>query len=148
MTVRDRRSAAMIPFSLPCISTTSPDSIAIRHDFYSAVSKSYLLMPGGGRLSVIGGLMILAGAVISTLLWANLENGYVWVVLFVTICFGGIGFGRVLEVLSCALLHDFHVVEEAPLFVVPALQFITELLLPFRPCFGKRRVRATVDPGP
>lgn len=40
-------------------SVLSPDSIAIRHDFYSAVSKSYLLMPGGGRLSVIGGLMIL-----------------------------------------------------------------------------------------
>ncbi len=33
-------------------SVLSPDSIAIRHDFYSAVSKSYLLMPGGGRLSV------------------------------------------------------------------------------------------------
>ena len=40
----------------------------------------------------MGGLMILAGAVISTLLWSNLENGYVWVVLFVTISFGGIGF--------------------------------------------------------
>jgi phospho-N-acetylmuramoyl-pentapeptide-transferase len=40
----------------------------------------------------MGGLMILAGAVMSTLLWANLENGYVWVVLFVTISFGAIGF--------------------------------------------------------
>ncbi len=40
----------------------------------------------------MGGLMILSGAVISTLLWANLGNGYVWVVLFVTIGFGAIGF--------------------------------------------------------
>ncbi|WP_417310936.1 phospho-N-acetylmuramoyl-pentapeptide-transferase [Devosia sp.] len=40
----------------------------------------------------MGGLMILAGAVSSTLLWADLSNGYVWVVLFVTISFGGIGF--------------------------------------------------------
>jgi len=40
----------------------------------------------------MGGLMILSGAVFSTLLWANLGNGYVWVVLFVTIGFGAIGF--------------------------------------------------------
>ncbi|ODT68751.1 MAG: phospho-N-acetylmuramoyl-pentapeptide-transferase [Pelagibacterium sp. SCN 63-23] len=40
----------------------------------------------------MGGLMILSGAVISTLLWSNLSNGYVWVVLFVTIGFGAIGF--------------------------------------------------------
>jgi len=29
---------------------------------------------------------------VATLLWANLSNGYVWVVLFVTISFGAIGF--------------------------------------------------------
>ncbi len=40
----------------------------------------------------MGGLMILSGAVLSTLLWSNLANGYVWVVLFVTIGFGAIGF--------------------------------------------------------
>ncbi len=40
----------------------------------------------------MGGLMILAGAVSSTLLWSNLTNGYVWVVLFVTVGFGAIGF--------------------------------------------------------
>ena len=40
----------------------------------------------------MGGLMILSGAVISTLLWSNLANGYVWCVLFVTISFGAIGF--------------------------------------------------------
>ena len=40
----------------------------------------------------MGGLMILAGAVTSTLLWANLSNIYVWVVLGVTISFGAIGF--------------------------------------------------------
>src|SRR3569833_1382889 len=40
----------------------------------------------------MGGLMILAGAVISILLWSNLSNVYVWVVLFVTVSFGAIGF--------------------------------------------------------
>jgi phospho-N-acetylmuramoyl-pentapeptide-transferase len=40
----------------------------------------------------MGGLMIMAGVLISTLLWANLENHYVWIVLFVTVGFGAIGF--------------------------------------------------------
>src|SRR6266849_8581089 len=40
----------------------------------------------------MGGLMILFGLVVSTLLWANLANRYVWIVLGVTLCFGVIGF--------------------------------------------------------
>jgi phospho-N-acetylmuramoyl-pentapeptide-transferase len=39
----------------------------------------------------MGGLMILSGLVVSILLWANLSNAYVWVVLAVTISFGLIG---------------------------------------------------------
>ncbi|MDP2621930.1 MAG: phospho-N-acetylmuramoyl-pentapeptide-transferase [Hyphomicrobiales bacterium] len=39
----------------------------------------------------MGGLMILTGVTVSTLLWANLSNPYVWVVLFVTLCYGTIG---------------------------------------------------------
>src|SRR5215216_469913 len=40
----------------------------------------------------MGGLMILFGIVVSTLLWANLTNRYVWIVLGVTLAFGVIGF--------------------------------------------------------
>ncbi|MCC7347688.1 MAG: phospho-N-acetylmuramoyl-pentapeptide-transferase [Variibacter sp.] len=40
----------------------------------------------------MGGLMILSGLIVSTLLWANLSNRYVWVVLGVTLGFGMIGF--------------------------------------------------------
>jgi phospho-N-acetylmuramoyl-pentapeptide-transferase len=40
----------------------------------------------------MGGLMIISGLVVATLLWANLANGYVWVVLAVTIGFGFVGF--------------------------------------------------------
>lgn len=40
----------------------------------------------------MGGLMILAGAIFSVLLWADLHNRYVWVVLGVTVLFGAIGF--------------------------------------------------------
>jgi phospho-N-acetylmuramoyl-pentapeptide-transferase len=52
--------------------------------------QSHLLTKKG--TPTMGGLMILSGTVISTLLWANLTNGFVWVVLFVTVFFGGIGF--------------------------------------------------------
>ncbi|MDG1202588.1 MAG: phospho-N-acetylmuramoyl-pentapeptide-transferase [SAR86 cluster bacterium] len=40
----------------------------------------------------MGGLLILMSLVISTLLWADLSNRYIWVVLFVTISFGFVGF--------------------------------------------------------
>src|SRR5712672_4619491 len=40
----------------------------------------------------MGGLMILSGLVVSTLLWANPLNPYVWIVLAVTLGFGFVGF--------------------------------------------------------
>src|SRR6187399_1880291 len=40
----------------------------------------------------MGGLMILSGLLVSTLLWANPRSPYVWVVLGVTLSFGIIGF--------------------------------------------------------
>jgi phospho-N-acetylmuramoyl-pentapeptide-transferase len=40
----------------------------------------------------MGGLMILSGLVVSTLLWANPLNPYVWIVLGVTLGFGMVGF--------------------------------------------------------
>ena len=52
--------------------------------------QSHLLTKRG--TPTMGGLMILAGVLVSTLLWANLANSYVWVVLFVTVGFGAIGF--------------------------------------------------------
>src|ERR1700730_6604547 len=40
----------------------------------------------------MGGLMILSGVTVSTLMWANWANAYVWIVLFVTLGYGAIGF--------------------------------------------------------
>jgi len=40
----------------------------------------------------MGGLMILSGVTVSTLLWANWSNPYVWIVLGVTLTYGVIGF--------------------------------------------------------
>src|ERR1700680_584556 len=40
----------------------------------------------------MGGLMILSGLLVSTLLWADTLNPYVWIVLAVTLGFGFVGF--------------------------------------------------------
>ncbi|MBV9222187.1 MAG: phospho-N-acetylmuramoyl-pentapeptide-transferase [Methylobacteriaceae bacterium] len=51
--------------------------------------QSHILKVG---TPTMGGLMILSGLIVGTLLWANLQNRYVWVVLLVTLGFGLIGF--------------------------------------------------------
>jgi phospho-N-acetylmuramoyl-pentapeptide-transferase len=40
----------------------------------------------------MGGLLILISATLSTLLWAKLDNPYVWMMLLVTLGFGAVGF--------------------------------------------------------
>ncbi len=52
--------------------------------------ESHLLTKKG--TPTMGGMLILIAIAVSTLLWADLANGYVWVVLVVTLGFGGIGF--------------------------------------------------------
>ena len=39
----------------------------------------------------MGGLMILSGVTVSVLLWGNLQNVYVWVVLLLTLVYGAVG---------------------------------------------------------
>lgn len=40
----------------------------------------------------MGGFLILLAIIVSTLLWADLTNGYVWALLLITVGFGAIGF--------------------------------------------------------
>ena len=53
--------------------------------------ESHLLTKKG--TPTMGGLLILSRRCVTTLLWADLTNRYVWVVLLVTIGYGAIGFG-------------------------------------------------------
>ena len=53
--------------------------------------QSHLLTKKG--TPTMGGVLILLSLAVSTLLWADLTNPYVWVILFVTIGYGAIGFG-------------------------------------------------------
>jgi len=52
--------------------------------------QSHLLTKKG--TPTMGGLMILSGVLVGILLWGNLTNAYVWLVLSVTIGFGLVGF--------------------------------------------------------
>lgn len=52
--------------------------------------ESHLLTKKG--TPTMGGMMILLAVALSTLLWADLSNPYVWIVLLVTVGFGLIGF--------------------------------------------------------
>ncbi len=51
--------------------------------------ETHLLKAG---TPTMGGALILTAITFSTILWADLENLYVWIVLFVTLSFGVIGF--------------------------------------------------------
>jgi len=51
---------------------------------------SHLIAKAG--TPTMGGLMILSGVIVAALLWANLRNHFVWIVLLVTAGFGVIGF--------------------------------------------------------
>jgi phospho-N-acetylmuramoyl-pentapeptide-transferase len=51
--------------------------------------QSHLVKKG---TPTMGGLMILSGLVVATVLWANPLNPYVWIVLAVTLGFGFVGF--------------------------------------------------------
>jgi phospho-N-acetylmuramoyl-pentapeptide-transferase len=52
--------------------------------------KSHIIAKAG--TPTMGGLMILCGIVVATVLWANPRNPYVWIVLAVTLGFGLVGF--------------------------------------------------------
>jgi phospho-N-acetylmuramoyl-pentapeptide-transferase len=99
----------------------------------------------------MGGLMILSGIFVSTVLWVDLGNLYVWAVLFVTIGFGAIGFyDDFLKVTKSStkgfsgklrLLTEFAIagiavacfmwIGDRPLSSSLAVPFFKDLLIPF-----------------
>jgi len=52
--------------------------------------ESHILEKAG--TPTMGGVLILGALIVSTLIWARLDNAYVWMVLFVTVAFGLLGF--------------------------------------------------------
>jgi len=89
----------------------------------------------------MGGVMILAAVVIPTLLWADLSNQYVWIVLFVTIGYGVIGFlddykkiaGKNTKGLSARrrLFWEFLIAGAVGVFLFMKPDFNSQLYVPF-----------------
>src|SRR5260221_3015005 len=111
--------------------------------------ESHLIRKKG--TPTMGGFLILLAVTFSTLLWADPTNGYVWIVLFVTVSFGGIGFfddykkltkrsssglsGRAklaaeIVVATTAALAVMHLTRD-PLATTLAVPFLKNLLIPF-----------------
>jgi len=98
----------------------------------------------------MGGLMILSGVTFATLLWGNLHNAYVWVVLVVTLVYGAVGLyddylkvtrqsaagfrGRIKIVIEAAvaLIATWVIasVGQAPLATELAIPFFKNVLIP------------------
>ncbi|HEY4114444.1 MAG TPA: phospho-N-acetylmuramoyl-pentapeptide-transferase [Rhizomicrobium sp.] len=73
----------------------------------------------------MGGLLILVSAVVSTLLWADLTDIYVWIVLFVTLSFGLLGFA-----------DDYlKVVKRSPAGVSGRVKLLVQFAVAFIACF-------------
>lgn len=61
-----------------CASILSEDSIPISHPFYKAISALYLQMPGGGRLSTIGMLMLITFVIGALVIHRTKFGSYVY----------------------------------------------------------------------
>ena len=77
----------------------------------------------------MGGLMILIAVSVSTLLWANLNNQYVWIVVLVTTGFGLIGFGddylKLTKHNPKGLPGKFKLVCQVAIAAIAAIWFVT-----------------------
>ena len=73
------------PMIIGWLKQQQPDGQPIREDG----PQSHFKKAG---TPTMGGFLILLAILVSTLLWADLRNGYVWALLLITVGFGAIGF--------------------------------------------------------
>ncbi len=73
------------PMVIQWLRSTQNGASNIRED----VPEGHLAKAG---TPTMGGFLILLAIVLSTILWADISNGYVWIVMLVTIGFGAVGF--------------------------------------------------------
>jgi len=89
----------------------------------------------------MGGILILLALIVPTLLWSDLTNRYVWVVLLATVSFGLIGFAddylklRKKKGMSIRLKFSLQILVAAAislyLYYFPANSYTSELTVPF-----------------
>src|SRR5215472_4693925 len=80
----------------------------------------------------MGGVLILMPTIVATLLWADLANPYVWMVLFVTLAYGLLGF-----------LDDYYkVTKRSSAGVSGRVRLIAEFVVGFIAAFAVMRLQA------
>ena len=79
-------SFIITPYFIKILKGFHPSGQPIREDGPASHLKEKKGVP------TMGGLVILVSIIISTLLWANLTNPYIWVILFVLVSMGVLGF--------------------------------------------------------
>lgn len=137
------------PYIIRRLKSFQPEGQPIRNDGPS----SHLITKRG--TPTMGGMLILFALIVSSLLWCNLANPYVWVVLLVTAAFAAIGFAddyqklnrdsskgisakaRLLLEGAIAFVAVYFLVRLAPsdLAETLALPFFKDFLLPLGPFF-------------
>lgn len=80
-----------------------------------------------------GGTLILFATILSTLLWVDLFNPYLWVVLFTTVGFGAIGF--VDDYLVVKKRHNEGLSVKTKILLQIAIAFVGGLFLYYHPSF-------------
>lgn len=88
------RSAWAMVFALLVTIMVGPRFIAMLHrlKFGQEIHEDVVAHKAKAGTPTMGGLLIAFGATLSTLLWADLSNRYIWLVLFVFLGFGAVGF--------------------------------------------------------
>ena len=113
-------SFACGPRLIAWLRSTQGDGQPIRDDG----PQTHLLRKKG--TPTMGGLLILLALSVSTLLWADLANPYVWIVLAVTVSFGLIGF-----------VDDYRKLTQRSHYGLPGrLKLVIEILLAVAACIA------------
>ncbi len=84
----------------------------------------------------MGGILILLSILVSTLLWANLTNAYIWIVLLIIVGYGGIGF--VDDYLMLIKKRNKGLSAKAKFFAQAVLATVAGFLLYLNPDFDTR----------
>lgn len=111
------------PFFIRWLRKKQPSGQPIRHDG----PPSHIIEKAG--TPTMGGALILLSLFVTTLLWADLTNAYVWIILFVTLSFGTLGF--VDDYLKLMKKNSAGVPGKVKLLVQASLSLIAIMLIIF-----------------
>jgi phospho-N-acetylmuramoyl-pentapeptide-transferase len=81
----------------------------------------------------MGGILILFSVTLSTLLWGNLSNSYIWIILMVMIGYGAIGFLD--DYMKVTKRQNLGLTARRKFFLQLAIAFLASLLINWNPSF-------------